>query len=248
MPTDLFYRLYRHFEDIQPQEKTKQVCFAPKDEFIKKFVEEKVGNNQNNCQEQMEKALKRKQKLNDILLETINKYKENEERLLDGISDLEEALAIKSNESDKHADELALKRKELLENIRVTDLQREREDTRNILKKTTEEICSLKEQLRIEHENGQIKESEIVKLTCIVSDLEMKNTKNSDITGKIEEKLITCLEEEEKQKSEIHKLKNLLSGTNEILEEKEKEVSCLNEIRQRDHLEIKVNKGIYNIS
>ena len=78
----------------------------------------------------MEKALKRKQKLNDIL-ETINKYKENEERLLDGISDQEEALSIKSNESDKLADELAVKRSELLENVKVTDLKREREDTGN---------------------------------------------------------------------------------------------------------------------
>ena len=61
------------------------MCFAPKEECTDKCVG-KVGNNQNNCLDQMEKALKRKQKLNDIL-ETINKYKENEEGLLDGISD-----------------------------------------------------------------------------------------------------------------------------------------------------------------
>ena len=114
-------------------------------------------------------------------------------------------------------------------------MQREREDTRNILKKTTEEICSLKEQ------NGQMKEAEIIKLTCIVSDLKMKNTKNSQKSGKLEEKLIACLEEAEKQKSQICDLNNLLSGANESIKEKEKEVSSLNSILQRDHFEVKVN-------
>ena len=128
-------------------------------------------------------------------------------------------------------------------------MQREREDTRNILKKKkTEEICSLKEQLRIEQENGQMKEAEIIKLTCIVSDLQMKNTKNSQKSGKLEEKLIACLEEAEKQKSQICDLNNLLSGANESIKEKEKEVSCLNDILQRDHFEVKVNLGIYNLS
>ena len=81
---------------------------------------------------------------------------------------MKEALDTKTMESEKLSDELAVKAKEQIDNITVTDLKSELEDTRKFLKRTTDENWLLKEKLRVEQENGQKKEREIGKLSCVV--------------------------------------------------------------------------------
>ena len=159
-------------------------------------------------------------------------------------SNMKQALDTKTMESEKLSDELAVKAKEQIDNITVTDLKSELEDTRKLLKRTTDENWLLKEKLRVEQENGLKKEREIGKLSCIVGDLEnvnkQKSTTENEVTGTLKSKLTECMKVLESQKSEINQLNDLVSQADEIVKEKEKEISWLNNLVHKDQLEIKV--------
>ena len=246
----MYCRLYRHRDrdDLSSVEKPKQVNFAPQHNFmedkvekLEKIITERLNDKQEEIEEQMdklEKKLKRKQNEVNNLLNTIHTSKENEDKLNYEINNLKQALDKKNIESVKLADELAMKAKEQLDNIRVTDLKSELEDARQMLKRTTEENWFLKEKLRVEQENGQKKEREIGKLSCQVGDLESR--KENDMMQDVEAKLAETLEEVETYKSEIHQLNNLISHADEIVKEKEKEILWLHDVAQKNQLEIKV--------
>ena len=258
---NMYYRLYRHRDDFSSMEKPKQVNFAPQNDLIEnkvekleKIITERLNDKQEEINEQvdkLEKKLKRKQNEVNNLLDTIHTSKENEEKLNYEIDNLKQALDDKSIESEKLADELAIKAKEQLDNIRVTDLKSELEDAKLLLKRTTEENWFLKEKLRVEQENGQKKEREIGKLSCKVGDLENCNktqsTKENDMIQVVKTKLSDTLEEVESYKSEIKQLNDTISHADEILKNKEKEILWLHDLVQKNQLEIKVNMIIIKI-
>jgi len=252
-------RLYRHRDDFSIMEKPKQVNFAPQNDLIEnkvekleKIITERLNDKQEEINEQvdkLEKKLKRKQNEVNNLLDTIHTSKEHEEKLYYEINNLKQALDDKSIESEKLADELAIKAKEQLDNIRVTDLKSELEDAKLLLKRTTEENWFLKEKLRVEQENGQKKEREIGKLSCKVGDLENCNktqsTKENDMIQVVKTKLSDTLEEVESYKSEIKQLNDTISHADEILKNKEKEILWLHDLVQKNQLEIKEKEGEY---
>ena len=216
-------------------------------EKLEKIVADTLSNKEDESQKQIdkfEKKLKRKQNEVNNLLETVNKYCENEEKQSNENNNLKQALDAKTMESEKLADELAVKAKEQIDNITVTDLKSELEDTKKLLKRTTDESWLLKEKLRVEQENGQKKEREIGKLSCIVGDLQnvhkQESTKENEVARTLKSKLTECMEVLESQKSEINQLNDLVSQADEIVKEKEKEISWLNNLVHKDQLEIKV--------
>ena len=130
------------------QERTKQVTFShpevnieDKVEQLEKMITHKFGKEQEVLKEtiaNLEKKLKRKQNENQNLLENIAKISENELHRVTDIYDMKEALEIRNKECEKLSDELAVKMKEQIENVKVKDLESELEETRKVLKCTTE--------------------------------------------------------------------------------------------------------------
>ena len=112
-------------EDIPRQvnsapKEVKQVeveCVAPYDEH--KWVS--IGKEKDGMKDtvaNLEKRLKRKQNENQNLLENISKISEDELQRVAEIYDLKEALDNQNKECEKLADELAVKMKEQIENIK----------------------------------------------------------------------------------------------------------------------------------
>eukprot|EP00092_Neocalanus_flemingeri_P053279 GFUD01062570.1.p1 GENE.GFUD01062570.1~~GFUD01062570.1.p1 ORF type:complete len:852 (+),score=326.90 GFUD01062570.1:43-2598(+) len=253
-------KLYRPLADIQTQEKPKQVSFALQEGLIEDKVEkletritERLGNSQDEFQEKkienLEKKLKRKQNESNNLMENMGKFKENEDKMSFEIRDLKQELEVKTKELEKLADELAVKAKEQIDNVRVTDLQSELQDTQKVLKRTTDEIWLLKERFRVENENGNKKDREIAKLTCAVSDLEntnkSQNMKENQNYKAIEVDLEKHMKELESQRNEIIQLNDLVSEADEIVKEKEKEISWLNDLVHKEQSEIQEREGDY---
>ena len=251
-------RLYRPLADIEPQEKPKQVTFAPQEGLIENKVEklekriaERLEKHQDEFQEKidsLEKKLKRKQSEANNLMENISNFKENEDKLNLEIRDLKQTVIVKNEELEKLDDELAVKAKEQLDNVRVTDLESELEDTRKLLKRTTDEIWLLTEKFRVEQENANKKDREIAKLACAVSDLENvnknENLKENQNYKTLQFEFSKCTQELESQKAEIVQLNDLVSEADEIVKEKEKEISWLNDLVQKEQIKIKGNYEI----
>ena len=172
------------------QEGTKQVTFSHPDVNIEDKVEQlenlithKFGKEQEVLREtiaNLEKKLKRKQNENQNLLENIAKISEDELHRVADIYEMKEALEIRSKECEKLSDELAVKMKEQIENVKVKDLESELEETRNVLKCTTEEIWILKEKSRVEEETSKKKDNQISKLSISLTDIEECKRKASD--------------------------------------------------------------------
>merc|ERR1711913_254413 len=104
--------------------------------------------------------------------------------------------------------------------MRHKDLQREREDTRNLLERTTEEICLLKEQLRIAQKDIIEKEDELVKMRNTISNYEAKNMVDNEKEKKVGEELSQSMKLLDSKESEVIKLNELLSKEKESLKEK----------------------------
>jgi len=252
-------KLYRQLEDIKIPEKQKQVSFAPQNELMENKVEriEKMMTTAENAidvaekdlVEKMEKKLKRKQNEIINLIETINKCQENEKMLDDEVKNLKELLTDKSKEAERLSDDLALKTKEQMDNIRVTDLKSELEDVKNMLKKTTDENWIIKEKLRIDQENIVKKDHEISKLSIFISELESSNqinhNKDNDINSVLKADLQKCVEELEANKYEIKQLTSLVTKADEIVKEKEQEILFLNNLAHKDQMEIKEKENDY---
>jgi len=252
-------KLYRQLEDIKIPEKQKQVSFAPQNELMENKVEriEKMMTTAESAIDvaekdlvgKMEKKLKRKQSEIINLIETINKCQENEKMLDNEVKSLKELLAEKTKEAERLSDNLALKTKEQMDNIRVTDLKSELDDVKNMLKKTTDENWIIKEKLRIDQENIVKKDHEISKLSIFISELESTNqinhNKDNDINSVLKADLQKCVEELEANKYEIKQLTSLVTKADEIVKEKEQEILFLNNLAHKDQLEIKEKENDY---
>ena len=123
-------------------------------------------------------------------------------------------------------------------------MKSELEDSRKLLKRRTDENWFLKEKLRVEQEAGQKKEREIGKLSCKIADLDNTNKtvclQDNELIRTLKAKLSDSLEEIETQKLEVKQLNKLISHADEIVKEKEKEISWLHNLVQKDQVEIKV--------
>ena len=129
---------------------------------LEKIITEKFEKDQQSLKESitaLEKKLKRKQNENQNLLDNIEKLTKVELDRVSEIYDLKEVLAERDKECVKLSDELAVKTKEQIDNIKVKDLESELEELRKALKITTEELWLHKEKLKIETENKRKKES-----------------------------------------------------------------------------------------
>ena len=91
-----------------------------------------------------------KQNENQNLMDNIEKMTKAELDRVSDIYDLKENLRKRDEECLKLSDELAVKTKEQLENIRVKDLEGELDDLRKVLKFTTDELWLLKEKVKVE--------------------------------------------------------------------------------------------------
>ena len=214
---------------------------------LEKIISQNFGKEQEMLKETiatLEKKLKRKQNENNNLLENIAKISEDELHRVSEIYDLKEALECQNKESEKLADELAVKVKEQIENVKVKDLESELEETRKVLKCTTEEIWLLKEKLKVEEETSKKRDKEISKLSISLSDIEdfKRQVSEEENTSHIQMKtmLKDCWKEIESQKAEIKQLNDLVTKGDEILKEKEEEISGLINLVEKDKEEIKV--------
>jgi len=217
-------KIYKQLEEIEdPKEKNN----LGKNELS--F--EKIKNDKSGKQSRVEKLSTKKEKVLtkkvSSLVEIISKYKENEEKLLDGINDLEEALFIKANESKRVSDELNIKTE--IEEKRQKDVKREREEIRNILEKTTEEICLLKEQVKLQGEDMEHKENELAKLNNSLSYYEKLCRDTKESKDMIRKELSECREELKSKESEVARLNELLLESKADIIRKGKEMDILNE-------------------
>ena len=122
-------------------------------EKLEKMITEKFVKEQETLRESitaLEKKLKRKQNENQNLLDNIEKLTKTELDRVSDIFDLKETLRNRDEECLRLSDELAVKTKEQLENIRVKDLEGELDDLRKVLKFTTDELWLLKEKCKVE--------------------------------------------------------------------------------------------------
>jgi len=254
-------KFFRTRADIVGPEKTKQVSFAHQEmnlenkvDHLGQMITQKFGKEQEMLKQtvaNLEKKLKRKQNENQNLLENITKLTEDELYRVAEIYDLKEALECQSQESSKLADELAVKVKEQIENVKVRDLQCDLEETGKTIKCTKDEIWLLKERIRVGEDKNKQKDIEISRLSISLSDLEetniaMKERKEDNVTQvQMKTMLKDCWKEIESQKLEIKQLNDLMTKGDEILKEKETEISELKKLVKRDKEEMKLKDGQY---
>lgn len=248
-------RFYRPRADIASKEKSKQVTFSQpevniedKVDQLEKMITQKFGKEQDMMKEtiaNLEKKLKRKQNENQNLLDNISKISEDELHRVADIYDLKEALENRNKECEKLSDELAVKMKEQIENVKVKDLESELEETRKVLKCTTEEIWLLKEKLKVEEESSQKKDKQITKLTISLSDLnEQKAAANDEETSmhiQMKTTLKECWEKIKSSTTEMEELKEQIAKGETALIEKETKIAELMNLINEDEQKIKVN-------
>ena len=231
------------------QEKTKQVTFLhpevnieDKVEQLEKMITDKFGKEQEALREtiaNLEKKLKRKQNENQNLLENIAKISENELHRVTDIYDMKEALEIRNKECEKLSDELAVKMKEQIENVKVKDLESELEETRKVLKCTTEEIWLLKEKSRVEEETSKKKDNQISKLSISLTDIEeCKRKESAEEDGallQLKTMLKDCWKKLESSKVEMNQLNEVIMKRNTDLKGKEMEMKTNSVLRLFDN-------------
>ena len=215
---------------------------------LEKMITQKFGKEQDMMKEtiaNLEKKLKRKQNENQNLLDNISKISEDELHRVADIYDLKEALENRNKECEKLSDELAVKMKEQIENVKVKDLESELEETRKVLKCTTEEIWLLKEKLKVEEESSQKKDKQITKLTISLSDLnEQKAAANDEETSmhiQMKTTLKECWEKIKSSTTEMEELKEQIAKGETALIEKETKIAELMNLINEDEQKIKVN-------
>ena len=221
-------RLYRPKSDFIASVSVKQVKFLEQKsdvgndvvEKLEKMITEKFMKEQETLKDNisvLEKKLRRKQNENQNLIDNIEKLTKAELDRVSEIYDLKEALQIRDKECQKLSDELAVKTKEEIENIKVKDLECELEDTRKVLKFTTDELWLLKEKLKVE--SSKVRRKNDIENNNVVSAEELKNLKNIIET----------------QKEEVEQLNNIITRGDDIIKEKDRELEKLKK-------EMKTNK------
>ena len=205
---------------------------------LEKIITEKFEKDQQSLKESitaLEKKLKRKQNENQNLLDNIEKLTKVELDRVSEIYDLKEVLAERDKECVKLSDELAVKTKEQIDNIKVKDLESELEELRKALKITTEELWLHKEKLKIETENKRKKESkdELENKIVLKENGELgKNQRSANII--------------EDQREEIELLNHTISRGDEIIKAKDKEILNLKKIIMKDQEKLCITEGEYS--
>ena len=125
-----------------------------------------------------------------------------------------------------------------LEEIRLSELSNELNTVKMLLKKTQEELSDLKEQSKIDKERLEARGKE-------ADELQSKLEGYSVCAGEENNQLELCKSELKRQAEALDKLNEMFSESEEILTEKEEEISALNETIAQNRLEIKVSSGPY---
>ena len=120
-----------------------------------------------------------------------------------------------------------------LEDIRLSDLSKELNTVKSLLRNTEEELSHLKKQSKIDQEHLLLKEKEADKLK---SELERHSIGASEENNQLK----LCQSELRRQAEALDKLNEMFTESEEILNEKEEEISALNETIDQNKLEIKV--------
>jgi len=232
-------RLYRPKSDFIANVTVKQVKFSSTPpilrnggtnpeplEKLEKILTEKFTKEHESLKDSitaLEKKLKRKQNENQNLIDNIEKLTKAELNRVSELYDLKEALEIRDKECQRLSDELAVKTKEQLENIKVKDLESEIEDLKKALKFTTEELWLQKEKLRVESTKTK-----------------RKNEDNSD--AKIQNLNSTIMI----QKDEINELNSIITKGDDIIKKKDKEIENLQKLQTDSKKQLQITEGEYS--
>ena len=234
----LFYcRFYRPKSDFIANVSVKQVKFSDAtlpDKKIENGVLEKLENmitdkfykEQESLKESitvLEKKLKRKQNENQNLIDNIEKLTKAELDRVSEIYDLKEALDVRNKDYQKISDELAVKTKEQIENVKVKDLEAELEDLRKVLKLTTDELWMLKEKYRVESTKTKRKYDK---------DLEEQKVVSNQV-----ESLNQTVKE---QMAEIEHLNKVITKGDNIIKTKDNELEKLKEVLANDQKKLSI--------
>ena len=203
-------------------------------EKLEKMITEKFVKEQETLRESitaLEKKLKRKQNENQNLLDNIEKLTKTELDRVSDIFDLKETLRNRDEECLRLSDELAVKTKEQLENIRVKDLEGELDDLRKVLKFTTDELWLLKEKCKVESTKTKRKH-----------DIENNNTIDQNMV--VEMRKLKALMET--QKEEMLELNEVIDKGDNIIKNKDKEIDKLKRALRSDQEKMTITEGEYS--
>lgn len=183
--------------------------------------------------EQLERKLKRKTNEVKNLSENLNTIKlesENHEGTILTLrletEELKMNLSKSQQENLQLYDQLAIKAKEIMENVRVSELESELDQHKRALGKTQEENWLLNEKLRLESE--QIKSLEIALME------EMKNKSSGSAVDFDDQEVRDILDEKERQikskAEELDQAEEMLKGADEMMKERDRENAWLNDM------------------
>ena len=239
-------RLYRPKSDFIANVTVKQVKFSDGKqdngetnalEKLEKMITEKFVAEQESLKDSitsLEKKLRRKQNENQNLIDNIEKLTKAELDRVSEIYDLKEALQLRDKECLKLSDELAVKTKEQIENVKVKDLECELEDLRKILKLTTDELWLLKEKMKVESTKTRRKH-----------DIENNNVDEKQMVAQMTEiKKLHCVVET--QKEEIEGLTELVTKGDSIIQQKDTEIQNLRRALASDQEKMTIREGEYS--
>ena len=179
----------------------------------------------------LEKKLRRKQNENQNLIDNIEKLTKAELDRVSDIYDLKETLRKRDEECLRLSDELAVKTKEQLENIRVKDLEGELDDLRKVLKFTTDELWLLKEKVKVESSKTRRKH-----------DIENNNSVDQNLV--VEMKNMKALLDT--QKEEMEEQNEMIDKGDSIIKQKDKEIDKLKRALMSDQEKITITEGEYS--
>ena len=206
-------------------------------EKLEKMITEKFVAEQESLKDSitsLEKKLRRKQNENQNLIDNIEKLTKAELDRVSEIYDLKEALQLRDKECLKLSDELAVKTKEQIENVKVKDLECELEDLRKILKLTTDELWLLKEKMKVESTKTRRKH-----------DIENNNVDEKQMVAQVTEiKELHCVVET--QKEEIEGLTELVTKGDTIIQQKDTEIQNLRRALATDQEQMTIREGEYS--
>ena len=239
-----YFRLYRPKSDFIANVTVKQVKFtdAKPDcngensalEKLEKMITEKFVKEQETMRDSitaLEKKLRRKQNENQNLIDNIEKLTKAELDRVSDIYDLKETLRNRDEECVRLSDDLAVKTKEQLENIRVKDLEGELDDLRKVLKFTTDELWLLKEKVKVESSKTRRKH-----------DIENNNSIDQNLV--VEMKNMKALLDT--QKEEMEEQNEMIDKGDSIIKQKDKEIDKLKRALMSDQEKMTITEGEYS--
>lgn len=183
--------------------------------------------------EQLERKLKRKSNEVKNLSDNLNTIKvesENHEGIIFTLrletEELKMNLSKSQQENLQLYDQLAIKAKEIMENVRVSELESELDQHKRALSKTQEENWLLNEKLKLESE--QIKSLEI----ALMEEMQKRSGRS---TGEFDDQDVQeIMDEKERQlkskAEELESAEEMLKKADEMMKERDRENAWLNDM------------------